>query len=153
MERQQWRHQSDCSWHQPDIFLINFGKQRLLISAGIEMEVRLEHINLVLLFQIWTGIHLFGKTFIQKAVLTQFMPLVSFYTPLIMFSWSTLSFFIKTSKFCLRLAVLNFFSFLRLKCSYFPDWTLQCHKEEFQTEYNKNTLFHFFHSFSFKQRT
>ena len=30
-------------------------------------------------------------------------------------------FFIWTSKFCLRLAVLNFFfSFLRLKCSYFP---------------------------------
>ena len=26
-------------------------------------------------------------------------------------------FFIRTSKFCLRLAVLNFFSFLRLKCS------------------------------------
>ena len=62
------------------------------------------------------------------------------------------SFFIRTSKFCLRLAVLNFFSFLRLKCSYFPDWTLQCHKEECQTEYNKNTLFHFFH-FSFKQCT
>ena len=40
-----------------------------------------------------------------------------------------------------------------LICSYFPDWTLQCHKEECQTEYNKNTLFHFFHSFSFKQRT
>ena len=62
-------------------------------------------------------------------------------------------FFVRTSKFCLRLAVLNFFSFLRLKCSYFPDWTLQCHKEECQTEYNKNTLFHFLHSFSFKQRT
>ena len=27
------------------------------------------------------------------------------------------SFFVRTSKFCLRLAVLNFFSFLRLKCS------------------------------------
>ena len=40
-----------------------------------------------------------------------------------------------------------------LICFYFPDWTLQCHKEEFQAEYNKNTLFHFFHSFSFKQRT
>ena len=62
-------------------------------------------------------------------------------------------FSIRTSKFCLRLAVLNFFSFLRLKCSYFPDWTLQCHKEECQTEYNKNTLLHFFHYFSFKQRT
>ena len=40
-----------------------------------------------------------------------------------------------------------------LSCSYFPDCTLQCHKEECQTEYNKNTPFHFFHSFSFKQRT
>ena len=30
---------------------------------------------------------------------------------------STLFFFIRTSKFCLRLAVLNFFSFLKLKCS------------------------------------
>ena len=29
----------------------------------------------------------------------------------------TLFFFIRTSKFCLRLAVLNFFSFFRLKCS------------------------------------
>ena len=27
---------------------------------------------------------------------------------------------------------------------YLPDWTFQCHKEECQTEYNKNTLFHFF---------
>ena len=27
-----------------------------------------------------------------------------------------------------------------LICSYFPDWTLQCHKEECQTEYNKNTI-------------
>ena len=66
-------------------------------------------------------------------------------------------FFIRTSKFCLRLAVLNFFFIFEaemfLICSYFPDWTLQCHKEECQTEYNKNTLFHFFHSFSFKQRT
>ena len=32
-------------------------------------------------------------------------------------SSSTFSFFIRTSKFCLRLTVLNFFSFLRLKCS------------------------------------
>ena len=40
-----------------------------------------------------------------------------------------------------------------LICSYFPDWTLQCHKEECQTEYNKNTLFLFFHSFTFKQCT
>ena len=29
----------------------------------------------------------------------------------------TLFFFTRTSKFCLRLAVLNFFSFLRLECS------------------------------------
>ena len=64
-------------------------------------------------------------------------------------------FFIRTSKFCLRLAVLIFFIFeaeMFLICSYFPNWTLQCHKE-CQTEYNKNTLFHFFHSLSFKQRT
>ena len=52
----------------------------------------------------------------------------------------TLFFFIRTSTFCLRLAVLYFFFFSRLKCSYFPDWTLQCHKEECQTAYNKNTL-------------
>ena len=65
------------------------------------------------------------------------------------------SFFIKTSTFSLRLAVLIFFFFfffifeaeMYLICSYFPDWTLQCHKEECQTEYNKNTLFHFFHYF------
>ena len=31
-----------------------------------------------------------------------------------------------------------------LICSYFADGTLQCHKEECQTECNKNTLFHFF---------
>ena len=48
------------------------------MSGVIEMEVWLEHINLVFLSQIWTGIHLFGKTFIQKAVLTHFMPLVSY---------------------------------------------------------------------------
>ena len=56
-------------------------------------------------------------------------------------------FFIRASKFCLRLAVLNFFFIFEaemfLICSYFPDWTLQCHKE-CQTEYNKNILFHFF---------
>ena len=60
----------------------------------------------------------------------------------------TLFFFIRTSKFCLRLAVLNFFIFeaeMFLICSYFPDWTLQCHKEECQTKYDKNALFHFFH--------
>ena len=65
------------------------------------------------------------------------------------------AFFIRAGKFCLRLAVLNFFIFeaeMFLICSYFPDWTLQCHKE-CQTEYNKNTIFHFFHYFSFKQRT
>ena len=27
-----------------------------------------------------------------------------------------------------------------LICSYFPDWILQCYKEECQTEYNKNTI-------------
>ena len=31
----------------------------------------------------------------------------------------TLFFFVRTSKFCLRMAVLDFFSFLRLKCSQF----------------------------------
>ena len=66
--------------------------------------------------------------------------------------------FIRTSKFFLMLAVLFFFFFIFetemfLICSYFPDWTLQCHKEECQTEYNKNTLFYFFHSFSVKQLT
>ena len=35
------------------------------------------------------------------------------------FNVYTLFFYIGTSKFCLRLAVLTFFSFLRLKCSYF----------------------------------
>ena len=59
--------------------------------------------------------------------------------------WSdTLFFSIRTSKFCLRLAVLNFFIIfdaeMFLICFYFPDWTLQCHKEECQTEYNKNTI-------------
>ena len=33
------------------------------------------------------------------------------------FKLYSLFFYIRTSKFCLRLAVLNFFSFLRLKCS------------------------------------
>ena len=64
--------------------------------------------------------------------------------------------FIRTSKFCLRLAVLIFFFIFEemfLICSYLPDWTLQCHKEECQAEYKENTLFHFFHSFSFIQRT
>ena len=55
------------------------------------------------------------------------------------------SFFIRTSKFCLRLAVLFFFfhfweAEMFLTCSYFPEWTSQCHKEECQTEYNKNTI-------------
>ena len=69
----------------------------------------------------------------------------------------TLFFYIRTSKFCLRLAVLNFFFIFEaemfLICSYFPYWALRCYKEECQIEYNKKTLFHFFHSFSFKQRT
>ena len=46
----------------------------------------------------------------------------------------------------MRLAVLNFFFIFEaemfLICSYFPDWTLQCHKDKCQTEY-KNTLFIF----------
>ena len=68
-------------------------------------------------------------------------------------------FFIRTSTFVwgwLFFFLFCFFIFeaeMFLICSYFLDWTLQCHKEECQTEYNKNTLFHFFHSFSFKQRT
>ena len=69
----------------------------------------------------------------------------------------TLFLFIRTSKSCLRLAVLTFFFVFEaemfLICSYFGDWTLQCHKEECQTEYNKSTLFHFFCSFSFKPCT
>ena len=73
------------------------------------------------------------------------------------YQYITLFFFIRTSKFCLSLAVLNFFFIFEtemfLICSYFPDWNLQCHKEEYQTEYNKTTLFHFFHFFSFTQRT
>ena len=59
----------------------------------------------------------------------------------------TLFFFIRTSK------LFFFFIFeaeIFLICSYFPDWTLQYHKEECQTEYYKNTLFHFFNFFSFK---
>ena len=62
-------------------------------------------------------------------------------------------FYIRTSKFCLRLAVLNFFFIFEaemfLICSYFPDWTLQCHKEECQCEYYKNTIW--FISFFFFQ--
>ena len=54
------------------------------------------------------------------------------------------SFFIRTNKFCLRLAVPNFFFIFEaemfLICSYFPDSTLQCYKKECQTEYNKNTI-------------
>ena len=69
----------------------------------------------------------------------------------IKWSLSLHSFFIRTSKFCLKPAVLNFFFIFEtemfLICSYFADWTLQCHREECQTEYNKNTLFHFFHFF------
>ena len=72
-------------------------------------------------------------------------------------SFVTLFNFIRTSKFCLSLAALSFFFIFEaemfLICSYLPDWTLQCHKEECQAEYKENTLFHFFHSFSFMQRT
>ena len=72
-------------------------------------------------------------------------------------SWYTLFFYTRTSKFCLRLVVLNFFFIFEaemfLICSCFPGGTLQYHKEEYQTEYNKSTLFLFFHSFSFKQHT
>ena len=44
-------------------------------------------------------------------------------------SWLNYSFFIRTSKFYMRLAVLNFFFFIFeaemfLICSYFPEWTL-----------------------------
>ena len=63
-----------------------------------------------------------------------------------------LFFYIRTSKFYLRLAVLNFFFIFEAKMfliySYFLDRTLSI-----TTEYNKNTLFHYFHSFSFKQGT
>ena len=56
-------------------------------------------------------------------------------------------FFIRTSKFWSCLFLFFFFIFdakMFLICSYFPNWTLQCHKkEECQTEYNKNMLFHF----------
>ena len=57
------------------------------------------------------------------------------------------SFFISTSKFCLRLAVLIFFIFeaeMFFICSYFPDWTLQGHKEECKTDTIK---IHYFISF------
>ena len=56
-------------------------------------------------------------------------------------------FYIRTSKFCLRLAVLNFFHFWGwnvLNLFLFPRLNLQCHKEECQTEYNKT---HYFISF------
>ena len=65
-------------------------------------------------------------------------------------------FFITTSKFCLRLAVLNIFSFLRLKCSEFvlisPTEPCNATKKNVRLSTIK-THFHFFHSFSFKQRT
>ena len=67
----------------------------------------------------------------------------------------TLFLYIRNSKLCFRLAVLNFFFISKaerfLICSYFLDRTVQYHREQCQTEYNKNTLFHFLHSFSFKQ--
>ena len=60
------------------------------------------------------------------------------------------SFFIRTSKYCLKLAVLDFFFCLFhfwgsnvLNLFLFPRLPLQCHKDKCQTEYNKNTLFHF----------
>ena len=63
-------------------------------------------------------------------------------------------FFVRTSKFCLRLAVLNFFSFLRLKCSWFvlisPTEPCNAIKKHVRLSSIK-ALFHFFHSFSFKQ--
>ena len=66
------------------------------------------------------------------------------------------SFFMRTSRFCLRLAVLNIFSFLRLKCSEFvlisPTEPCNATKKNVRLSTIK-TLFHFFHSFSFKQRT
>ena len=62
----------------------------------------------------------------------------------------TLSFFKRTSKFCLRLAFFIFEAKMFLICSYFPKWTLQCHKEVCQTEYNKNTLLDFFSFFFFQ---
>ena len=89
--------------------------------------------------------YIYEVVFIYELRITSYIPVTSY----------TL-FFIRTSKFCLRLAVLYFFFIFEaemfLICSYFHVWNLQCHKE-CQTEYNKNTLFHIFHSFSFKQRT
>ena len=69
----------------------------------------------------------------------------------------TLFLYIRNSKLCFRLAVLIFFFISKaerfLICSYFLDRTVQYHREQCQTEYNKNTLFHFLHSFSFEQHT
>ena len=59
-------------------------------------------------------------------------------------------FFIRTSKFCLRLTVLNFFFFfifgaeMFLICSYFPNWTLQCTEENVRLNTIKT---HYFISF------
>ena len=47
----------------------------------------------------------------------EFDSFISNVEKLLLINLTTLFFFIRTSKFCLRLAVLNCFSFLRLKCS------------------------------------
>ena len=60
--------------------------------------------------------------------------------------WRTL-FFYKNQQILFEAGCSFFFFFFHfweaemfLTCSYFPDWTSQCHKEECQTEYNKNTI-------------
>ena len=59
--------------------------------------------------------------------------------------WRTL-FFYKNQQILFEAGCSFFFFFhfweaeMFLTCSYFPDWTSQCHKEECQTEYNKNTI-------------
>ena len=66
------------------------------------------------------------------------------------------SFFIRTSKFCFMLVALNFFFIFETEMllnSLFPQLNLAIPQRRCQTEYYKNTLFHFFHSFSFNQRT
>ena len=66
------------------------------------------------------------------------------------FLFYTLFFLIRTSKFCLGLAVLNFFFFfifgaeMFLICSYFPNWTLQCTEENVRLNTIKT---HYFISF------
>ena len=67
------------------------------------------------------------------------------------------SFFTRTSKLFLRLPVLNFFFIFEaeifLICSYFPDWALQCLKEECQTEYIKKRNISFLSLFFFQAVT